>query len=324
LNKSILATIAGMSVVALSVTPAAAAAVTSLPAGDQMVVSEGGAGIFEFLDESWTGTTRFDPVANEMTYAIGITFNPADGLIYGVNGWNDDESDQQVFSVDPATGASEAWDIDYGTGNSSGYETRSIAFDGEGKLVALACLQIEIVLGPDDSEVDCPDIGKQQYLVDLVLTDAGVAEAGDFLELDYNDTQTLASVAWNPISESFFVLSYDLADLSEVASDGSLGTPFDVLPFGLDPDNETTDVAFDSEGVAWICYDYCDRFFSLNLDDGTATNVADGGDVEGMTILRPQAALSDTGVDGSNLGLLAIVAISAMVAGAWFARRRLS
>jgi len=161
-------------------------------------------------------------------------------------------------------------------------------------------------------------------LVDVVLTDAGVAEAGDFLELDYNDTQTLASVAWNPISESFFVLSYDLADLSEVASDGSLGTPFDVLPAGLSPDNETTDVAFDSEGVAWICYDYCDRFLSLNLTDGTATNVADGGDVEGMTILRSPRALSNTGVDGSNLGLLAIVAISAIVAGAWFARRRLS
>jgi hypothetical protein len=318
MNKSILSAIAGISVVALSVTPAAAVAVTSLPAGDTMVTSDGGSGEFLFLDANWAGTTRFGLVANEQSGAIGLTFNSADGLIYGVNGWYDDQSAQQIFTVDPITGSSEAWDIDYGNGDSSGYETRSIAFDGEGNLVSLVCEQVEV----DPDEFDCPDTGMEQFLVSLTLTDSGVADAGDFLALDYNDEEILASVAWNPITESFFVLGYKPRDFAEVADDGSLGTLFDVTAVGRDPNDETTDLAFDSDGNAWISYEYGERLVSVNLADGTITDVTGGGDAEGMTIIRPFAALSDTGVGGTNLGLIALTAISALGAGAWFARRR--
>lgn len=318
MKKSVLSAIAGISVVALSVTPAAAVAVTSLPSGDTMVVSEGGNGVFNFLDSSWVGATRFGPVQNELTTAIAITYNPADGLLYGVNGWDDDESDQQVFSVDPSSGASTAWDIDYGNGDSTGYETRSIAFDGEGNLVALVCQQTEY----DPGLFDCPDTGNQQFLVELTLTAAGVADAGNFLQLDYRDDEMLASVAWNPITESFFVLGYSPREITEVAADGSLGLYMDISFEGNEEWMETTDLAFDSDGVAWICFDYCDRFVSLNLADGTLTDVADGLEVEGMTILRPFTALAETGVGSTNLGLIALTAVSALGAGAWFARRR--
>jgi hypothetical protein len=148
--------------------------------------------------------------------------------------------------------------------------------------------------------------------------------AGDFLELNYSDADILASVAWNPVTESFFVLGYNPRDLAEVADDGSLGTYTDITIDESESWTETTDLAFDSAGNAWICYNYCERFVSLNMSDGTITDVTDGRDVEGMTILRPITALAETGVGTTNLGLVALAGISAMVAGAWFARRRLS
>jgi hypothetical protein len=112
--------------------------------------------------------------------------------------------------------------------------------------------------------------------------------------------------------------------LAEVADDGSLGDYTDITIDGSESWMETTDLAFDSAGNAWMCYDYCERFVSLNMSDGTITDVTDGRGVEGMTILRPFTALAETGVGTTNLGLVALTAISAMVAGAWFTRRRLS
>lgn len=317
MSKPLLSILAAMLATTMAATPVAAVAVTALPSGDTMVTSDGQSGVFNFLDENWDGATRFDPVANVVDYGIAITFNPADGLIYGVNGWWNTES-QQVYSVDPITGDSQAWDIDYGNGDSSGYETRSIAFDGDGGLVALVCQQVEWAPG----EFECPDSDIVQSLVSLTLTDAGVAEAGTFLDLDYSTSEFLASVAWNPITESFFVLGYEPRDLAEVASDGSLGQYLDVTVDTLDLDYETTDLAFDSDGNAWVSYEYGERIVSVDLSDGTITDVANGNDAEGMTIIRPPVVLAETGVESSHLAVLALTAISALGAGAWAARRR--
>lgn len=308
MKKTILAALASAAVVGLAVTPAAAA-VTALPEGQELVHFDWESGIVHFYNSDWTDETRFEPIPEIQNGIVGATFNPADGLLYVVTNWFDSDN-QRIASIDPTDGTTHLWDLDYdNSGDTTGYETRALAFDGEGNLWVAA--------------VPPTDLGN--IIMRISLSDPSVAENVETINIDEFENNVVSGLAWNPVDESFYFLTYT-NDLAKLNSDGTFETP-EVTPYE-NGDDEAADLAFDANGVAWISGDYGDYIASYVPGDPTSGSVVAVGvgmeaiAIVGQGVASDNGGLADTGIDGSTITLGSLAGVAAVASGAWFLRRR--
>lgn len=307
MKKTILTAIAATAVVGLSVTPAAAT-VTAIPSGQQLVQFGWSDGVIHFFQTDWSTLEPLEPIVDIQNGIVGATFNPADGKIYVVDNWFDTDN-QRIVAIDVTDGSTDVWTIDYGNGsNSAPYETRALAFDGDGNLW---------VLTNNDS-------GNANEVKRISLADPDTAVVAQTVDVEEYDNETLSGLAWNSVDDSFYVLSYN-NKLEKLNSDGSIETP-EATPTE-NGDDEAADLAFDANGVAWISGNYGEYIVSYVPGDPTSGSVvADGVGMEAIAILGESDAassgLADTGIDGSSITLGSLAGVAAIASGAWFLRRR--